>query len=125
MRTIFLNCQLYAVEAGHISIEFSQFLFCVLLLFRNCTANIRYECLFLLFAAFIGQCSILSGSISSSLSQVFISLVPSVVVLTVMVALVSHWHAPIALMSVTIICLFFNTLIRRPSRCLFPSILFR
>lgn len=52
MRTIFLNCQLYAVEAGHISVEFfPNSFFCALLLFRNCTANIRYECLFLSFCS--------------------------------------------------------------------------
>lgn len=103
---------IYAVQAGHISIHFSQTLFRFLLLFRNCTANIRYECLFLSLCGIHRlMFYIVWLHFKLPLSSLYLSLVPSVVVLTVMVALVSHWHAPIAPMSVTFICPLYNTLI--------------
>ena len=80
-----------------------QFLFCPFLGIAQLTLGMNVS--LSLCAAFIGRCTEVCGSISSSpspsLSQCLSLL--SVVVLTVMVALVSHWHAPIAPMSVTFI----------------------
>lgn len=107
----------YDVLTGHINIHFFSDSFCLLPFFRNCTANIRYECLFL------SLCGIhrslyqsvwlhfkLTLSVFTSL-PLSLSLVPSVVALTVMVALVSHWHAPIAPMSATFMCPYNKALI--------------
>lgn len=94
--------------------QYSFFAFCPFLGIAQLTLGMNVS--FFLCAAFIGRCNKVCGSISSSPSPFLspclsLSLVSSVVVLTVMVALVSHWHAPIAPMSVTFICPLNNTLI--------------